>query len=241
MYYILRRDVLCAKKDMMLDLSAIRFDDKGLVPAVAQDFNTFEVLMLAYMNREALEKTVESRKAHYWSRSRGSLWLKGETSGNFQEVKSIRYDCDADTLLLMVEPKGPACHTGERTCFFRRLDEWGGPLPRPEGVITELFRTIKGRKGAPADRSYVASLYSKGRGKILEKIEEEAGELVEAAGAKTRNEVLYEFCDLFFHTLVLLANERIEIEEVYSELRRRSGVSGIEEKASRGRAVKGPE
>lgn len=227
---------------MMLDLSYIRFDDKGLVPAVAQDCNTFEVLMLAYMNREALEKTLDSRKAHYWSRGRGSLWLKGETSGNFQEVKSIHYDCDADTLLLMVEPKGPACHTGERTCFFRRLDEWGGPPPpRPEGEITKLFQTIKGRKSAPADRSYVASLYSKGRGKILEKIAEESGELIEAAGAKTRNEVLYEFCDLFFHSLVLLADEGIEIEEVYSELRRRAGVSGIEEKASRGRPGGGPE
>ncbi|MBI5826248.1 MAG: bifunctional phosphoribosyl-AMP cyclohydrolase/phosphoribosyl-ATP diphosphatase HisIE [Deltaproteobacteria bacterium] len=224
----------------MLDLSAIRFDDKGLVPAVAQDFNTFEVLMLAYMNREALEKTIESRKAHYWSRGRGSLWLKGETSGNFQEVKSIYYDCDADTLLLMVEPRGPACHTGERTCFFRRIDEWGGPPPRPERVIKELFLTIKERKGAPPDKSYVASLYSKGRGKILEKIAEESDELIEAAGAKTRGDVLYEFCDLLFHSLVLLVDEGIEIEEVYSELRRRSGVSGIEEKASRGRPGGGP-
>lgn len=225
----------------MLDLTAIRFDDKGLVPAVAQDFNTLEVLMLAYMNRESLEKTVESRKAHYWSRSRGTLWLKGETSGNFQEVRSIHYDCDADALLLMVEPKGPACHTGEMTCFYRRMDEWGGPDPRPERVIKDLFQTIKERKGAPPDRSYVALLYSKGRGRILEKIEEESGELIEAAGTKTRNDVLYEFCDLFFHSLVLLADEGIEMEEVYSELRRRSGVSGIDEKASRGRAVKGPE
>ncbi|MEK7774207.1 MAG: bifunctional phosphoribosyl-AMP cyclohydrolase/phosphoribosyl-ATP diphosphatase HisIE [Deltaproteobacteria bacterium] len=224
----------------MLDLSAIKFNGKGLVPAVAQDVNTLDVLMLAYMNMEALEKTMESRKAHYWSRSRNSLWLKGETSGNFQEVRSIYYDCDADTLLLMVEPKGPACHTGEKTCFFRRLDEWGGADTRPERAIKELFRTIKERKGASPDKSYVASLYSRGREKILEKIEEESAELIEAARAKTRGDVLYEFCDLFFHSLVLLASEGIEMEEVCAELGRRSGVSGIDEKASRGKSGEAP-
>ena len=179
-----------------------------------------------YMNMEALEKTMESRKAHYWSRSRNSLWLKGETSGNFQEVRSIYYDCDADTLLLMVEPKGPACHTGEKTCFFRRLDEWGGADTRPERAIKELFRTIKERKGASPDKSYVASLYSRGREKILEKIGESA-ELIEAARAKTRGESSTSSA-IFFHSLVLLPRGNRD-GGYCAELGRGPRVSGIDE------------
>lgn len=219
---------------MLNEISSLKFNDKGLVPAIAQDERTGEVLMMAWMNAEALEKTVQTGKAHYYSRSRSSLWLKGETSGNFQEVKAIRYDCDGDTLLLLVEPKGPACHTGERTCFYRSIGpEPAGRLAGP-AIIAELARVLEERKSADPGSSYVASLYSKGLPKILAKIEEETGELVEAASEKDNGQVLYEFCDLLFHSMALLSHKGIGIDEVFGELGRRFGTSGIEEKNSRG-------
>lgn len=219
----------------MENFSEIKFGPDGLVPSVAQDAATLEVLMMAYMNRESLEKTLSTGKAHFYSRSRQSLWLKGETSGNFLLVRSVRYDCDGDTILLLVEPKGPACHTGERSCFYRSLKEDERPAPTGPQVLKALYEIIKERKNSPPDKSYVASLYAKGLPKILAKIEEESGELVEAAREKGRDEVLYEFCDLWFHTLVLLSNEGLEIEAVFAELGRRFGVSGITEKESRGK------
>ena len=216
------------------ETTSIKFDDKGLVPAIAQDSSTGEVLMMAWMNAESLEKTISTGKAHYFSRSRNSLWLKGETSGNFQEVKSIRYDCDGDTLLLIVEPKGPACHTGERTCFYRSIGE---DTAKPSGpaVISMLAQILEERKNADPKSSYVASLYAKGLPRILAKIEEETGELVEAAGIKENDQVLYEFCDLLFHSMALLAHKGIAIDQVFAELARRFGTSGIEEKNSRGK------
>lgn len=219
----------------MIDISIVKFNSLGLVPAVAQDANTLEVLMLAWMNREALELTLKERKAWYFSRSRNSLWLKGETSGNVQVVKSVHYDCDADAILMLVEPKGPACHTGERTCFYRRLDEGGAVKPQGARVVSELFKILEERKKAEPGKSYVASLYAKGLPKILAKIEEESAELIEAANVKGNDQVLYEFCDLFFHSLVLLAHKGIDINEAYAELARRFGISGIEEKESRGK------
>jgi phosphoribosyl-ATP pyrophosphohydrolase/phosphoribosyl-AMP cyclohydrolase len=216
----------------------IKFDSSGLVPAVAQDAGTGEVLMLAYMNREAIEKTLETGRAHYYSRSRGELWLKGETSGNFQDVSSILYDCDADAILLKVTPLGPACHTGERTCFYRAIrGEAEGP-PGGAVIISALYDIIRKRSEAPEDKSYVASLYAKGLTKILEKVREESGELIEAAETKDNREVIHELADLWFHTMVLLGFKGVEMDEVFSEFRRRFGTSGIEEKKSRG---KGPE
>lgn len=211
----------------------IKFNDKGLVPAIAQDARTGEVLMMAWMNLDALEKTLATGKAHYYSRSRGSLWLKGETSGNFQEVRSVSYDCDGDTLLVMVEPKGPACHTGEQTCFFRTIGE-GQARPTGPLVLAGLERVLEERKKADPESSYVASLYAKGLPKILAKVEEEAGELIEAAADKEKQDVVYEFCDLLFHSMVLLAEKGVSMDEVYGELARRFGMSGIEEKKSRG-------
>ncbi|MBI5809588.1 MAG: bifunctional phosphoribosyl-AMP cyclohydrolase/phosphoribosyl-ATP diphosphatase HisIE [Deltaproteobacteria bacterium] len=216
-----------------VNLSEIKFGADGLIPAIAQDINTSEVLMMAYMDMEALLKTIETRRAHYWSRSRRELWLKGSTSGNFQEVRSVFYDCDGDTLLLLVEPKGPACHTGERSCFYRAL------AGQPEkgsgaGVIKALYRTAIERKTASPDKSYTAYLYSKGLSKILEKLEEESGELIEAAREKGDKEVVHEMADLIFHGVVLLALRGIDIEELFGELKRRSGASGIEEKRRRG-------
>ncbi|MDP2690591.1 MAG: bifunctional phosphoribosyl-AMP cyclohydrolase/phosphoribosyl-ATP diphosphatase HisIE [Deltaproteobacteria bacterium] len=209
----------------------------GLVAAVIRDAGTGAVLMLAWMNEEALGLTLSTGKAHYYSRSRNKLWLKGETSGNIQEVRDVRYDCDADAILLTVEPKGPACHTGERTCFYRSLMEERERAPeRPQGaeVIKELYNIVLERKKASPEKSYVASLYAKGLPKILEKVEEESGELIEAAREKGKADVVYEMSDLWFHTLVLLANEGIGIEEIFAELSRRFGLSGIEEKKSRG-------
>ncbi len=215
-----------------MDIKDIKFDASGLVPAIAQDSDTLEVLTLAYMNREAIEKTLSTGKVHYFSRSRNKLWLKGETSGNFQEVRGVYYDCDGDAILVLVNPLGPACHTGERTCFYRALSEKNGKPLGPR-VIKEVFEIIKKRKSASPDKSYVASLYSKGLPKILEKVREESGELVEAAEKKGNVDVVYELSDLWFHTMVLLANEGIEIEDVFRELARRFGTSGIEEKGSR--------
>jgi len=221
---------------LKLDLEEIRFDASGLAPAVAQDAATLQVLMLAYMNREALEKTLFTGRAHYWSRSRGELWLKGETSGNFQQVRSVHYDCDADALLLVVDPMGPACHTGQRTCFYRPVDGRAdrGEAPAGERVLPALFDIIKSRKGAGAEKSYVASLYARGLGRITEKVTEESGELVEAALEKGRGEITHELADLWFHTMVLLAERGVELDDVFAEFRRRFGVSGHEEKAARG-------
>ncbi len=216
-----------------MKLPEIRFDERGLVPAIAQEAATGEVLMLAYMNMEAIEKTVESGKAHYFSRSRNRLWLKGETSGNFQEVESIHYDCDSDAILLKVRQTGPACHTGQRTCFFRRL--YAGEKGHTQGpsVLTELYRVILERKRSSPEKSYVASLYEKGLSKIAEKIYEESGELIYAAKNEGEREVIHELSDLWFHTMVLLGYRDIDIGEIFTELGRRFGTSGIEEKKSR--------
>jgi len=220
---------------MTVALSGLKFNEKGLVPAIAQDAATGEVLMMAWMNQEAIEETLSTGKAHYFSRSRNSLWLKGETSGNFQEVKEVRYDCDGDTLLVLVAPKGPACHTGERTCFYRSLGAEAKAKPAGPAIIAELGRVLEERKKADPASSYVASLYAKGLPKILAKIEEETYELVEAASEKDNGQVLYEFCDLLFHSMALLAHKGIAVEEVFRELARRYGTSGIEEKNSRGK------
>jgi len=216
----------------LIDINIIRFDDKGLVPVIAQDHFTGDVLMMAYMNREALEKTFSTGRAHYFSRSRNRLWLKGETSGNFQEVRAVYYDCDEDSLLLKVNQTGVACHTGERSCFFRRLDK-GEQEPASLMVLSEIVKAIEQRKKASPEKSYVASLYAKGLDRILAKIEEESSELIDAAKGNTKTEVIHEMADLWFHTFVLLGQKDISLQEILNELQRRSGVSGIEEKASR--------
>ncbi len=215
----------------MVDTGRIRFDEQGLVPAIAQDWLTGEVLMLAYMDREALEKTIETGRVHYYSRSRKRLWLKGETSGNFQELVSLYHDCDGDTLLLKVKQQGVACHTGERSCFFTPVTEEDAAVGAE--IIVRLFNTIKDRKGASSEKSYTASLYEKGLPKIAEKIYEEASELIVAAKKEGRENIVHELCDLWYHTLVLLGYKGVELEDVFKELGRRSGRSGIEEKINR--------
>lgn len=214
-------------------LNEIKFDEKGLVPAIAQDFRTNEVLMMAYMNREAVEKTISSGRAHYFSRSRGNLWLKGETSGHFQQIKGMYYDCDIDTILLKVEQTGAACHTGERSCFYREIETPFKEDAANPSILDSVYKVIRQRKESPQERSYVSSLFNKGTDTILKKIGEEASELLISGKGGKKEEVIYEMADLWFHSLVLLGHLDIKPEEVYAELKKRFGVSGVEEKEGR--------
>lgn len=210
----------------MIELDNIKYNEKGLVPAVVQDANTREVLMVAYMNKEALHKTIETKRAWFYSRKRQKLWQKGETSGNFLEVKNIYYDCDEDTLLLQVVPKGPACHTGNYSCFYRSLldnqrsaveDEVKNPL----GILKELVDIIDSRFAQRPEGSYIAKLYEGGRERILKKVGEEACEVIIASMSKNKAETIYETADLLFHLLIALRFDNITIEEVMAELKRR--------------------
>jgi phosphoribosyl-ATP pyrophosphohydrolase/phosphoribosyl-AMP cyclohydrolase len=209
----------------------------GLVPVIVQDVDTNEVLMLAYMNKEALELTQKTGYAHYFSRSRNKLWKKGESSGNTQEVKEILVDCDNDTILLKVKQNGPACHTGRKSCFFTNLQTGEITMDKEEEIeynfIDKLYHTLLERKNADPNTSYVASLYHKGENSILKKVAEEAAELCFAVKDNDRHEIIYEAADLAFHTLVALAYRNIHPEAVLEELKRREGVSGIEEKKNR--------
>lgn len=216
--------------------AAIKWNADGLVPAIVQDQVSGRVLMQAWMNAEALSRTRETGLATFWSRSRGSLWVKGETSGNTQRVRELRLDCDGDCLLLLVAPAGPACHTGELTCFFQRADEagWQRDTPASSHVLDALAATLEGRKLADPGTSYVAGLYAAGRERIAQKLGEEAVEAVIAAVADDRSALTGELADLWFHSLILLADAGIAPDEVLSELARRQGVSGLIEKAARG-------
>jgi phosphoribosyl-ATP pyrophosphohydrolase/phosphoribosyl-AMP cyclohydrolase len=193
----------------------IAFDENGLVPCVVQDWRTGEVLTLAYMNREALERTRETGETHFWSRSRGELWHKGETSGNVQRVRELRYDCDADALLALVEPAGPACHTGERTCFHN-----GELEPAPHEALPTLERTIVERRGGAPAGSYTAALLADSS-RLGEKVSEEAAEVVAAAGEESDERVAAEAADLLYHLAVLLASRGLSLEDSYDELNRR--------------------
>jgi phosphoribosyl-ATP pyrophosphohydrolase/phosphoribosyl-AMP cyclohydrolase len=219
-------------------MQAVVFDDRGLVPAVAQDATTGAVLMVAWMNAEALARTEETGFAHFWSRSRGKLWKKGEESGNVLRVRELRIDCDGDTLLVLVDPAGPACHTGATTCFFERRPDGvqdSGHLGAPAAVLARLEQVIAERRASTAEKSYTKSLLDKGMGKILEKIAEEQGELAAELGNPDApaERIVSETVDLLFHTMVGLAARDVPIERVFAELARRFGVSGHAEKAAR--------
>ncbi len=190
----------------------IRYDEKGLVPVVAQDASTGEVLMLAYASREAVEKTIETGEAHYYSRSREEIWRKGETSGNTQKVVEVRLDCDGDALLYRVEPAGPACHTGERSCFFTSLVGSDEEIPDLGKTLTRLAETIAGRRRAMPEGSYTAKLLDRGTGYTAQKLGEEAVEVVVAALEGTR--LAEETADLLYHLLVLLEGRGVGVEEV---------------------------
>ena len=190
----------------------IRYDEKGLVPVVAQDASTDEVLMLAYASREAVEKTLSSGEAHYYSRSREEIWRKGETSGNTQKVVEVRLDCDGDALLYRVEPAGPACHTGERSCFFTSLAGSDGEAPDLGRTLTRLAGTIAGRRREMPEGSYTAKLLDRGTGYTAQKVGEEAVEVVVAALEGTQ--LAEESADLLYHLLVLLEGRGVGVEEV---------------------------
>ncbi len=204
-------------------LIQLRWDEKGLIPAIVQEYRTKKVLMLAYMNEESLAKTLESGQTCFYSRSRQSLWNKGETSGNVQEVKRIRYDCDCDTLLVEVIQRGNACHTGEYSCFFNQIcDRIEKGEMRPE-MITDLVKIIKDRRQNPKEGSYTNYLFDKGIDKILKKVGEETAEVIIAAKNPDKGELIYEISDLVYHVLVLMEMSGVTVEEIKTELTERFG------------------
>ncbi len=193
-------------------LEDVRYDERGLVPVIAQDANTNEVLMLAYANEEALTKTIETGEAYYYSRSRGELWRKGATSGNTQKVIEVRLDCDGDALLYRVAPRGPACHTGAHSCFFTPVLSPDGDAPNLGRTLTRLAGTIAERHREMPEGSYTAKLIRRGPGRVAQKVGEEAVEVVVAA---LRGEKLAEeSADLLYHLLVLLEERGVRPEEV---------------------------
>ena len=196
----------------MFDPNSITFDEHGLVPCIVQDWSTGEVLTLAYMNREALDRTRSTGETWFWSRSRGELWHKGETSGNVQSVRALRYDCDADALLALVEPAGPACHTGERTCFHNgELDT------APYEALPELERTIAARAAERPEGSYTAKLL--GNPPLIgDKVREEAEEVARAAAGESDERVREEAADVLYHLDVLMASRGLSIREAFEQL-----------------------
>lgn len=199
----------------MLDIKSLKFDDKGLIPVVTVDSITKKVLTLAYMNEESLKITMEKGLACYFSRSRQALWLKGETSGNYQRVVSITADCDNDALVMVVEKLGPACHTGEDSCFFNPVYESD---ELHEFSINSLMDLIEGRKINKTEGSYTTYLFEKGLDKILKKVGEECTEVIIAAKANDKKETIYEIADLCYHTLVLMIEQGISLEDIHREL-----------------------
>ncbi len=226
----------------------LRFDENGLIPVIAVDFYNNQVLMLAYANREAIEKTVATGYAHYWSRSRKKLWKKGETSGNLQKIKQILFDCDEDAVIYKVEQIGAACHTNHRSCFYREfyrgiireieptIGDFKGIIYKPKSnddILNQLYELLQQRKKELPEGSYTAKLFQGGVDKIAKKIGEEATEVVIALKNNSQSEVIYEAADLIFHLIVGLTEKDIPPEAILEELKRRFGISGLEEKKTR--------
>ena len=214
----------------------LKFDESGLIPAIAQDHLSGQVRMLAYMNGAALARTLETGKATFYSRSRGQLWTKGETSGHTLEVLSVVADCDADTLLLSVLPNGPSCHTGRPACFFRRVDASGALSDMPAETspfLMELGGVLDSRKASTAEKSYTKALLSGGPEKIGAKLREEADELALALASESDDRVLAEASDLLYHAMVGLTHRGLSLRQVIEVLARRTHQSGHAEKASR--------
>ncbi|MBP0021053.1 MAG: bifunctional phosphoribosyl-AMP cyclohydrolase/phosphoribosyl-ATP diphosphatase HisIE [Cyanobacteria bacterium SBLK] len=199
-----------------IPIKQIKFNDRGLVPAIAQDYLDGTVLMMAWMNRESLQKTLETGEVWYWSRSRQELWHKGATSGHIQKVKSLRYDCDSDALLVTIEQIGDiACHTGERSCFHQVEGTKQAP---PANTLSGLYGTIRDRRDNPTETSYTCKLFAGGDNKILKKIGEESAEVVMACKDDDADAIASEAADLFYHTLVALAHHHVDIRDVYRKL-----------------------
>ncbi len=226
---------------MQIDFSKLGY----LVPVIVQDYQSNEVLMLAFMNKEAYELSLSTKYAHYYSRSKKRIWKKGEQSGHVQEIKQMFYDCDSDTLLLKVAQNGVACHTGKMSCFFNEIsiDEFDATLQESRQnndlvnmnnvyVLDELLANIKSKKDADITKSYSAKLLND-KNLRVKKLIEEAGEFVISSKDNTNNESIKEGADLMYHFLVCLAGDGIDIEDIRSELKARFGVGGLQEKASR--------
>jgi phosphoribosyl-AMP cyclohydrolase / phosphoribosyl-ATP pyrophosphohydrolase len=200
----------------IIPVDAIQYNDQGLVPAIVQDYLDGTVLMMAWMNKESLLKTIETNETWFWSRSRQEFWHKGATSGHLQKVRSLRYDCDSDALLVTVEQVGDiACHTGERSCFHQIE---GGKIAPPADTLSNLYSVIVDRRDQPQPGSYTASLFAGGDNKILKKIGEEAAEVVMACKDDEPAEIAGEVADLFYHALVALAHHRVDLRAVYAKL-----------------------
>jgi len=213
-------------------INTIKFDDRGLVPAIIQDYRNGQVLMMAYMNAESLGKTVQTGQTWFFSRSRQSLWMKGESSGHIQAVKEILYDCDEDTLLIKVEQTGAACHTGHYSCFYRNADgQEVAPTvfdpdriyasPAGAGILYELYDIITERQAKMPEGSYTTYLFDKGLDKILKKVGEETAEVIIASKNRNKSEVVYETSDLLYHLLVLLVEQGVSLADIFTELKSR--------------------
>ncbi|NOU63541.1 bifunctional phosphoribosyl-AMP cyclohydrolase/phosphoribosyl-ATP diphosphatase HisIE [Paenibacillus sp. LMG 31461] len=213
---------------MTFSVDQIKYDAQGLVPAIVQDAVSKEVLMLAYMNSESLQRTIQTGDTWFWSRSREELWNKGATSGHTQKVKALRYDCDADTLLVLVEQVGPACHNGSYTCFTSNIAVEGSieeAAPATGGdrfaILAELEAVIASRDAERPEGAYTTYLFEKGVDKILKKVGEETAEVIIAAKNKDNEELRYEASDLIFHLMVLLRNNKLPLDDIMKELANR--------------------
>lgn len=203
---------------MSINIGKVKFDDNGLIPAIVQDEQTGSVLMLAYMNKEAIEKTIETKETWFYSRSRQELWNKGATSGNRQTVKRLTLDCDQDAILVEVIPMGPACHTGERTCFYQTAIE---EQETKREIIHELTEEIRHRKDNPVEGSYTSYLFREGIDKVLKKVGEESSEVIIGAKNEDKQELTSELSDLVYHSLVLMEIAGVSIDDVKQELLKR--------------------
>ena len=197
------------------DIDTLKYDDKGLIPAVVIEAGTHKLLMVAWMNKESLRISMEKKLTCFWSRSRQELWLKGETSGNYQHIVSITADCDLDTLEVIVEKDGPACHTGSESCFFNPV--WQND-ELADFTLDDLMELIRGRKTDPQEGSYTSYLFDKGIDKILKKVGEESTEVIIAAKADDRKETIYEVADLCYHVMVMMIEMGISVEDIRKEL-----------------------
>lgn len=204
---------------MRNELDDIMFDEQGLIPAIVQDDITGEVLMLAYMNKESVKKTIETKETWFYSRSRKELWNKGATSGNRQKVKRLSLDCDSDAVLVQVTPQGPACHTGEESCFF---NEVFNEERSTRQIIHDLIDEIKDRKANPVEGSYTTYLFREGLDKVLKKVGEESSEVIIGAKNEDKQEITSEMADLVYHSLVLMEISGVKIEDIKQELLKRS-------------------
>jgi phosphoribosyl-ATP pyrophosphohydrolase/phosphoribosyl-AMP cyclohydrolase len=201
------------------DLQNLKYNAEGLIPVVVQDVFSKDVLMLAYINETALKQTIETKQGTYYSRSRQALWVKGETSGHTQRVRSLAYDCDQDTLLMMVEQVGPACHTGNKSCFFETL--LSDVEKTTPSILDALYETIVDRKNNPIEGAYTTYLFNKGIDKILKKVGEETAEIIIGAKNNSKAETVYEISDLVYHLLVLMVNQGITLDDIREELTKR--------------------